>query len=78
LNEEDLAIKTEFDKALAAEEIQYCLRCKEQWFDVEPKADGVCKRCYDKNDKKRQDEPFFFSAENKLDFGSIPDDLPRL
>ena len=41
-------------------------------------ADGVCKRCHDKDDKKRQDEPFFFSAENKLDFGPVPPQLPRL
>jgi ATP-dependent DNA helicase PIF1 len=47
-------------------------------FDVEPKADGACKRCHDKDDKKRQDEPFFFSAANKLDFGPIPDGLPHL
>jgi len=58
--------------------MQYCLRCKERWFDVELKADGVCKRCHDKDNKRRQDEPFFFSAANKLDFCPLPDDLPRL
>jgi hypothetical protein len=41
-------------------------------------ADGVCKRCHDKNDKKRQDEPLYFSATNHLDFGSVPAELPQL
>ena len=41
-------------------------------------ADGVCKRCHDKDDKKRQDEPFLLSAENKLDFGAVPPELPQL
>ncbi|KAK0712342.1 hypothetical protein B0T26DRAFT_713983, partial [Lasiosphaeria miniovina] len=65
----------EFDEALAAEKMQYCPRCKS--FDVELKPDGVCKHCHDKDDKRRGDEPFFFSA-NNLDFGSIPQDFPRL
>ncbi|KAK0710204.1 hypothetical protein B0T26DRAFT_724333 [Lasiosphaeria miniovina] len=62
----------EFDEALAVEKMQYCLRCKRRWFDVELKPDGVCKHCHDKDDKKRGDEPFFFSANNNSDFGSIP------
>ena len=41
-------------------------------------ADGVCKRCHDKDDKKRQDEPFLLSAENKLDFDAVPPELPQL
>ncbi|EAQ85210.1 hypothetical protein CHGG_09224 [Chaetomium globosum CBS 148.51] len=75
---EDIAVKREFDEALAAETMQRCLRCKEQWFDVKLMADGVCKRCHDKDDKKRQDEPFLLSAENKLDFGAVPPELPQL
>jgi hypothetical protein len=78
LTVEDLAIKRQFDEALAAEEMQRCPRCKQRWFDVVLKADGICKRCHEKDDKKRQDEPFFFSAGNKLDFGSVPEHLPRL
>jgi hypothetical protein len=73
-----MAIKREFDEALAAEKMQRCLRCKERWFDIKLMADGICKRCHDKDDKKRQDEPLFFSAENKLDFGTVPPQLPQL
>lgn len=58
--------------------MQSCVRCKERWFDVKPLADGVCKRCHDKDDKKRQDEPFLYSATNHLDFGPAPHDLPEL
>ncbi|EAQ90479.1 hypothetical protein CHGG_02414 [Chaetomium globosum CBS 148.51] len=32
LSPEDIAIKREFDEALAAVEMQRCLRCKERWF----------------------------------------------
>jgi hypothetical protein len=78
LSAKDIAIKREFDEALAAEKMHRCLRCKERWFDIKLKADNICKRCHDKDDKKRQDEPFLFSAENKLDFGSVPENLPRL
>ncbi|KAK3905260.1 hypothetical protein C8A05DRAFT_12930 [Staphylotrichum tortipilum] len=63
LSAEDTTIKREFDEALAAEEMQRCLRCKERWFDVKLMLDGVCKRCHDKDDKKRQDEPFFLRRE---------------
>jgi hypothetical protein len=78
LSPEDIAIKREFDEALAAEEMKRCPRCKERWFDVKLMADGVCKRCHDKDDMKRQDEPLYFSAANHLDFGSVPPELPQL
>jgi ATP-dependent DNA helicase PIF1 len=58
--------------------MQQCSRCKERWFDIKLMADGVCKRCHDKDDKKRQDEPFLYSAANHLDFGSVPPELPQL
>ena len=78
LSPEDVAIKREFDEALAAEKMQRCPRCKERWFDVKLMGDGICKRCHNKDDKRRQDEPFFFSAANNLDFGSVPVYLPKL
>lgn len=78
LSSEDIAIKREFDEALAAGDMKRCPRCKERWFDVKLMTDGVCKRCHDKDDKKRQDEPFFYSAANHLDFGSVPPELPQL
>ncbi|KAG7000101.1 hypothetical protein FocnCong_v012805 [Fusarium oxysporum f. sp. conglutinans] len=40
--------------------------------------DGVCKRCMAKDKNKKEDEPLFFSAENQLDFGSVPAFLPQL
>ncbi|EAQ86310.1 hypothetical protein CHGG_07563 [Chaetomium globosum CBS 148.51] len=74
----DVTIKHEFNERLAQENMRLCFRCKERWFDVELKADGVCKRCHQKDDKKRADEPFLYSAENHLDFGEMPDSLPIL
>lgn len=39
--------------------------------------DGICKRCLAK-DKNKEDEPWFFSAENQFDFNLIPVSLPQL
>jgi ATP-dependent DNA helicase PIF1 len=66
LSLEDITIKQKFDSVLADEEMRYCLRCKERWFDIQTQPDGVCKRCHQKDDKKKQDEPFFYSAANHL------------
>ncbi len=78
LSEKDMRTKQEFDARLAEEAMRYCTRCKERWFDVVPMDDGVCKRCHLKDDKKRIDEPFYYSADNHLDFGDVPDNLPSL
>ncbi len=78
LSEKDMRTKREFDARLAEEAMRYCTRCKERWFDVVPMDDGVCKRCHLKDDKKRIDEPFYYSADNHLDFGDVPDNLPSL
>ena len=78
LSLEDITIKQKYDSVLADEEMRYCLRCKERWFDIQTQPDGVCKRCHQKDDKKKQDEPFFYSAANHLDFGDVPAELPQL
>jgi ATP-dependent DNA helicase PIF1 len=78
LSEKDKPIKKKFDEALAAEKMVRCERCKRRWFDVVLKGDGICKHCHGKDDKKRLDEPFFYSEENHLDFGDVPDFLPAL
>ena len=78
LSLEDTAIKQKFDSIVAEDVKRYCLRCKERWFDIQTQPDDVCKRCHQKDDKKRQDEPFFYSAANHLDFGDVPTELPQL
>ena len=78
LSDKDKPIKKEFDEALAADKMNRCERCKRRWFDVELKDDGICKHCHGKDDKKRLDEPFFYSEGNYLDFGDVPDFLPAL
>ncbi|KAJ2965409.1 hypothetical protein NQ176_g10632 [Zarea fungicola] len=40
--------------------------------------DDICSRCYRKDKKRGPGEPYFFSAENQLDFGPIPARLPEL
>ncbi|KAG7424371.1 hypothetical protein Forpi1262_v014500 [Fusarium oxysporum f. sp. raphani] len=40
--------------------------------------EGICKRGIAKDKNKKEDEPWFFSAENQLDFGLIPAFLPQL
>jgi uncharacterized protein DUF6570 len=76
--QKDKPIKKKFDEALAADQMIRCERCRGCWFDVELKDDGICKCCHGKDDRKRPDEPFFYSKENHLDFGDVPDFLPAL
>jgi len=40
--------------------------------------DCICKSCIAKDKNKKEDEPWFFSAENHLDFNLIPAFLPQL
>lgn len=40
--------------------------------------DGIYKRSIAKDKNKKEDEPWFFSAENQLDFSLIPTFLPKL
>ena len=41
-------------------------------------SDGICGRCCRKDAKRRPGEPYFFSADNQLDFGPVPARLPQL
>jgi len=50
----------------------FCPRCKKRWFDIKLRRNSkYCKRCDDKDRNKLDIEPFFYFAENALDFGSI-------
>ncbi|KID97288.1 hypothetical protein MAJ_06775, partial [Metarhizium majus ARSEF 297] len=40
--------------------------------------DGICGRCYQKDAKRRPDKPYFFSSDNQLDFGPVPERWPQL
>ena len=78
MNAEDIAIWEEFNTQLAQEQMERCPRCKKRWFDIKLQADGICRRCHQKDDKKSPEEPHFFSAANHLDFGMVPTCLPEL
>jgi ATP-dependent DNA helicase PIF1 len=55
----------------------YYPRYKERWFNVKLRRYGAyCVRYYKKDYKKRDDELFYYSAENHLDFGTILASLP--
>ncbi|XP_044718785.1 PIF1-like helicase domain-containing protein [Hirsutella rhossiliensis] len=68
----------EFWTKLDNDQMEYCSRCHECWFQMEIDYDGICSRCYRKDEKRGPDEPYFFSAENQLDFGPVPTRLPEL
>ena len=55
--------------------MELCSRCHERWFDMTLDADHICRHCHNKDEEKCPDEPFFFSAENHLDFGPGPAEL---
>ncbi|KAH8654282.1 hypothetical protein BGZ61DRAFT_287644, partial [Ilyonectria robusta] len=74
----DKAILREFWTELDNDQMQFCSRCQESWFQMKIDCDGICARCYRKDEKRRPDEPYFFSADNQLDFGPVPARLPQL
>lgn len=78
LTDHDKATLREFWTKLDNDQMEYCTRCRECWFQMEIDYDGICSRCYRKDEKRGPDEPYFFSAENQLDFGPVPARLPEL
>ncbi|EXU94892.1 PIF1-like helicase [Metarhizium robertsii] len=74
----DKAILREFWTKLDNDQMQFCGRCQERWFQMKIDSDGLCARCCWKDDKRGPGEPYFFSVDNQLDFGSVPNQLPQL
>ncbi|KJZ74108.1 hypothetical protein HIM_06354 [Hirsutella minnesotensis 3608] len=77
LSDRDKKLLEKFWTELENDRMERCTRCQEIWFDMGLK-DDICKRCIAKDKNKKEDEPWFFSAENQLDFGLIPVFLPEL
>ncbi|KAJ2975635.1 hypothetical protein NQ176_g5411 [Zarea fungicola] len=78
LTDRDKTTLREFWTKLDNDSMEYCSRCRKCWFQKEMDYDDVCSRCYRKDKKRGPGEPFFFSAENQLDFGPVPSRLPEL
>ncbi|KAF5120942.1 hypothetical protein E5D57_013278 [Metarhizium anisopliae] len=78
LTDRDKATLREFWTMLDNDQMEYCSRCQESWFQMKIDTDGICGRCYRKDAKRRPGEPYFFSADNQLDFGPVPARLPQL
>ncbi|OAQ57415.2 ATP-dependent DNA helicase PIF1 [Pochonia chlamydosporia 170] len=74
----DKAMLREFWTKLDNDQMQFCGRCQERWFQMKIDSDGICARCCRKDDKRGPEEPYFFSVDNQLDFGSVPTQLPQL
>ncbi|KAM4060880.1 ATP-dependent DNA helicase PIF1 [Hirsutella rhossiliensis] len=68
----------EFWTKLDNDQMQFCSRCQESWFQMNIDTDGICARCYRKDAKRGPREPYFFSADNQLDFGPVSARLPEL
>jgi hypothetical protein len=78
LTDRDKATLREFWTTLDNDQMEYCSRCQESWFQMKIDTDGICGRCYRRDAKRRPGEPYFFSADNQLDFGPVPARLPQL
>ncbi|KAI8416762.1 hypothetical protein FOFC_03742 [Fusarium oxysporum] len=76
LSDRDKELLEKFWTELENDRMEHCARCQETWFDMGLKG-GICKRCIARDKNKKEDEPWFFSAENQLDFGLIPAFLPN-
>ncbi|KAH6667816.1 hypothetical protein B0J14DRAFT_172917 [Halenospora varia] len=79
LSEQDWQYLKDFQARLAKEVIlDHCTRCRETWFNNNV-VNGVCKKCRTTRDKsKKDDEPFLMPAENLMDPGGVPPNLPKL
>ena len=66
LTDRDKATPRKFWTKLDNDQMEYCSRCRECWFQVEIDYDGICSRCYRKDEKRGPYEPYFFSAEINL------------
>ena len=73
----DLQYGIKFHKELEKLHMEICNRCNERWFNMAI-FNGICKKCHTYDAKKEENEPFFFSAANELDFGPISPHLPEL
>lgn len=71
-------IKNAEARLLAESEMELCPRCKHKWFDMQLHADGVCHLCHNADDNKGPGMPDFYSSENSMHLGYVPDDLPEL
>jgi glutamine synthetase type III len=60
---------TQVRKKLMEITLETCVSCHEKWFDLDVNAAGKCQKC-SKSGK--------FSAENVMDPGSVPPELPTL
>ncbi|KAN0068982.1 hypothetical protein V8E54_013151 [Elaphomyces granulatus] len=56
---------------MSEERMEECSQCREKWFRMKIR-DGICTRCQGKDKDLKEDDPFFFSAANKMDPGDIP------
>ena len=82
VTERDRLLARQFNKALLALHMEYCTRCREPWFNTrlitDPRGYAICQKCREKDAGIAPEEPFYFSAQNKLDLGDVPADLPKL
>lgn len=59
--------------------METCPRCQERGLEMDLK-DGVCHRCFlrDRDSRGQLRTPYLMSAENNMDPGTVPSDLPEL
>jgi hypothetical protein len=77
LTDADMQLLNAWETDLLAQRMEYCTRCKREWFDLNLRY-GVCRICHRRDQSRPEDSPFFFSRENALDFGAVPSHLPEL
>lgn len=79
VSEVDWSYITEFRKVMFTKEKEYCVVCKEKWFDLNVRG-GMCLRCTQESKKFTPHEPAIFSygVANMMDPGEVPAYLPQL
>ena len=77
ISSKDEALQRKFYTELSKIQLESCPRCQENWFNMKLE-NGICSKCHSRDDKKAENESFYFSAANELDFGLVPTYLPEL
>jgi hypothetical protein len=71
LTDTDWQYVLDFHQALEQEQMEYCVRCGEKWFNMQLNEENVCARCIRVENKRNDNtEPFLYGAGNNMDPGS--------
>ncbi|KAF5711868.1 ATP-dependent DNA helicase PIF1 [Fusarium mundagurra] len=86
LSDRDQQLISDWQSDLDSQTMEHCPRCRVRWFGINIR-NGICRSCRYRDtvpsgrgtrNQRREGEPYFWTHENNLDPGDIPEHLPEL